>query len=120
MTPSTNLREADLAVFERIKVPAELVAEAGVIRVTDAQARSEYGIRGSGDMAGIAFPYWEPASMLNGLRRWYVRIRRDHPEIEDGKEKKKYVVPYGDRKHLYFPPRPAWFADPSVPIALVE
>jgi hypothetical protein len=49
-----------------------------------------------------------------------VRIRRDHPDIEYGKEKKKYVAPYGDRKHLYFPPRPELFADASTPIVLVE
>ena len=58
--------------------------------------------------------------MLNGRRRWYVRIRRDHPEIEDGQEKKKYVATYSDRKHLYFPPMPELFADTNVPIILVE
>ena len=117
---ATNLHEADLAMFRRLGIPPELLAAADVRRVTDAEARKEYGIRGGGDMAGIAFPYWEPSSMANGRRRWYVRIRRDHPDIEDGKEKKKYIAPYGDRKHLYFPPRPELFADISVPIVLVE
>jgi hypothetical protein len=115
-----NLREADLAGFARLRIPPELLAEAGVCRVTDAEARDVYGIRGGGDMSGIAFPYFEPSTMSNGRRRWYVRIRRDHPNLEDGKEKKKYVAPYGDRKHLYFPPRPELFADASTPIVLVE
>jgi hypothetical protein len=117
---SPQLREADLSVFNRLGIPPELLAAAGVHRVTDADAREKYGIRGGGDMSGVAFPYFEPSTMSNGLSRWYVRIRRDHPDIEDGKEKKKYVAPYGDRKHLYFPPRPDWFADVSIPIVLVE
>jgi hypothetical protein len=116
----TELREADVASFNRLGISRELLAEAGVHRVTDAEARNLYGIRGSGDMSGIAFPYFEPSTMLNGRRRWYVRIRRDNPELEDGKPRKKYVCPYGDRNHLYFPPRPALFADTSVPIVLVE
>jgi hypothetical protein len=39
--------------------------------------------------------------------------------IRRSKTAKKYVAPYGDRKHLYFPPRPELFADVSVPIYLV-
>jgi Domain of unknown function (DUF3854) len=70
-------------------------------------------------MSGVAFPYWQPASMMDGStwKRWYVRIRRDHPD-SDGK--KKYVSPYGDRRHLHFPPCPERFSDPNVPIVLVE
>jgi hypothetical protein len=71
-------------------------------------------------MAGIAFPYFDPETMSNGRRRIYVRIRRDHPEIEDGRPKKKYIAPWGDRKRFYFPPTPELFADASVPIVLVE
>ena len=29
------------------------------------------------------------------------RLRRDHPEIEHGKPKNKYLSAYGDRRHLY-------------------
>src|SRR5437879_3619461 len=115
-----NLRPSDIAMFGKLRVPPELLERAGIVRVTDREAREHYGIRGSGDMSGIAFQYFEPSTMSNGRRRWYVRIRRDHPEIEDGKQKKKYVAPYGDRKHLYFPPTPESFADVNVPIVLVE
>jgi hypothetical protein len=115
-----NLTDADVASFARMGIPTELIEQARIKRITDAEARGEFGIRGGGDMAGIAFPYFEPATMANGRRRWYVRIRRDHPELEDGKEKKKYVAPYGDRKHFYFPPVPELFADVTVPIVLVE
>jgi hypothetical protein len=118
MTP--NLAATDVEMFGKLRIPSELVERAGIVRVTDREARDEFGIRGSGDMAGVAFPYFAPETMTNGRRRNYVRIRRDHPEIEDGKPRKKYVAPYGDRNHLYFPPTPELFADPSVPIVLVE
>jgi len=111
---------ADLEMFAKLRIPSELAERAGVVRVTDYQARQEFGIQGSGDMAGLAFPYFDPRSMANGKHRNYVRIRRDHPEIENGKPRKKYVAPYGDRSHLYFPPTPEHFADTSVPIVLVE
>lgn len=117
---SPQLREADFEAFNRLGIPPQLLADAGVHRVTDADAREKYGIRGGGDMSGVAFPYFEPSTMSNGRCRCYVRIRRDHPDIEDGKEKKKYVAPYGDRKHLYFPPLPDWYADVNIPIVLVE
>lgn len=116
----SNLTAADLGMFAKIGAAPELLELAEVVRVTDREARNEYGIQGSGDMAGIAFPYFDPETMSNGRRRSYVRIRRDHPEHEDGKEKKKYVAPYGDRKRLYFPPTPELFADTTVPIVLVE
>lgn len=116
----SNLTAIDLEAFFKLRIPAELLDRAGVVRVTDSEARGTYGIKGGGDMAGIAFLYFDPETMSNGRRRTYVRIRRDHPELEDGKPKKKYVAPWGDRKRLYFPPTPEVFADTSVPIVLVE
>lgn len=69
-------------------------------------------------MGGIVFPYFSPT---DGVRRT-CRVRRDHPEMENGKPKKKYVVPYGDRRHLYFVPGSAALGsdDPTVPVVLVE
>jgi hypothetical protein len=116
----SNLTARDLEVFAKFRIPPELLGRAGIVRVTDREAREDYGIRGGGDMAGVAFPYFAPETLTNGRRRNYVRIRRDFPEIEDGRPKKKYVAPYGDRKHLYFPPTPELFADVSVPLVLVE
>ena len=115
-----NLSQRDLNAFSTLRIPLELIEQAGIVRVTDRQARDEYGIRGGGDMAGIAFPYFEPSTMANGRRRRYVRIRRDFPEMKDGRPQKKYVAPYGDRKHFYFPPTPELFADNSVPVVLLE
>jgi hypothetical protein len=115
-----TLRDSDVEMLQRLRIPLGLIERAGIERVTDAEAREKYGIRGAGDMAGVAFPYFHPLTMANGRRRHYVRIRRDFPDSENGKEKKKYVAPYGDRKHFYFPPTPELFADVTVPIVLVE
>jgi hypothetical protein len=104
-------------MFRKLGIPPELPERAGVERVTDAEAREKYGITGNGDMAGIVFPYRDP---LTGVR-CTARLRRDNPEIEDGKPKNKYLCPYGDRHHLYFPPGCAErVRDSTVPIVLVE
>jgi P4 family phage/plasmid primase-like protien len=112
------LTPADLRMFARLGIPEELLIEAGVERVTDAEAR-DYGITGTvgHSMAGIVFPYFDPDT----AQRVTARIRRDNPEIEDGKPKNKYISAYGDRKHLFFPPRAArLLRDADTPIVLVE
>jgi hypothetical protein len=112
-----NLSNSDLSLFARIGVPIDLLRRAGIERVTDQEARERCGIIGEGDMGGIAFPYFSP---IDGVRRT-CRVRRDHPEMESGKPKKKYVVAYGDRRHLYFVPGCAKLvSEPSVPVVLVE
>ena len=104
-------------MFRRLGIDPELLERASVKRVTDAEARQEYGITGPGEMDGIVFPYFSP---MDGVRRT-CRVRRDHPEMESGKTKRKYVVAYGDRRHLYFVPGCAeLMSNPSVPIVLVE
>jgi hypothetical protein len=115
--PLLNLRESDLSTFARLRIPIELLVLAGVERVTDPEAREKFGIAGSGDMSGIVFPYLDAC---NG-RRTTARVRRDNPEIEAGRTKRKYILPFGDRRHLYFPPGSAdLLADPTIPIILVE
>lgn len=52
-------------------------------------------------MAWVVFPYFSPVAGY----RTTARVRRDHPEISaDGKVKDKYILVYGDNRHLYFPP----------------
>jgi putative DNA primase/helicase len=95
------------------------LAEARVQRVTDHEARSDFGISGplSKDMSGIVFPYISPVTGY----RVTARLRRDNPEIKDGREKNKYISPWGDGKHLYFPPRSAAkLRHRDIPIVLVE
>ncbi len=116
--PAAALSPTDLAAFARLRIGPDLLTEAHVQRVSDQQARTEFGITGpaSNDMSGIVFPYLN----MSG-QRVTARIRRDNPEIEAGKEKGKYISAYGDRKHLYFPPgAAAKLEDSETPIALVE
>ena len=68
-------------------------------------------------MSGIVFPYFIPGVG----HRVTARLRRDNPEIEDGKPKGKYIAPYGDSRHLYFPPDARAKLDGAeTPIVLVE
>ena len=116
---TASLIERDLAMFERIGVSGDLLEEAHIERVSDRDARERFGIQGpsSRDMAGIVFPYH---SHVNG-RRVTCRVRRDHPEIENGKPKDKYISAYGDRKSFFFPPG-AWdkLQSQTTSIVLVE
>jgi hypothetical protein len=83
MNSVSKFTAADLEAFARLGIPAGLLARAGVERVTDHEAREQYGISGYGDRAGIAFPYFDP---LDGQRRT-ARLRRDNPEMEDSRPK---------------------------------
>ena len=114
---SSNLNPSDLSLFSGLGIPAEVLAQAGVSRVTNREARETFGICGSGDMSGIVFPYLDPKT---GQRRT-ARLRRDNPEIEAGKPKNKYISAYGDRRHLYFPPGcDSLLTNTSVPVVIVE
>jgi Domain of unknown function (DUF3854) len=116
---ATTLTECDLELFQCIGVPNDLLRDACIERVSDRDARERFGIQGPAarDMAGIVFPYY---SHITG-RRVTARVRRDHHEIEGGRPKNKYVSPYGDPRHLYFPPGAAEkLKSPEVAIVLVE
>lgn len=119
--PSSNgalgtLSPKDLALFQRFRVPMELLAAAHVQRVSDFEAKDAFGIVYSGDKSGIVFPYY------TGDRRRTARLRRDCPELDgSGKPLNKYISAYADHRHLYFPPRfEALISDPAVAIVLVE
>jgi putative DNA primase/helicase len=113
----SELRPSDLARFQRFGITAEPLQSAGIERVTDEEAREQYGIRGTGAMDGIVYPYVHPRTG----NRTTCRLRRDHPEIEEGQEKRKYISPFGDSRHLYLLPGAAQLIDDlSVPAVLVE
>ena len=111
-----TLTPADLEMFRRLRIDPELLARAGIERVTDQEARQKFGLNGTGDNAGIVFPYID----AGGIRRT-CRLRRDHPDMEGGKEVKKYLAPYGDRRHGYIVPGDHHLGqDACVPVVLVE
>jgi hypothetical protein len=114
---SNFLSPSDFAMFEKIGVPPELLSTAGIRRVSDIDAREILALNGTyGDLSGILFPYFS----LQTSHRVGARLRRDHPEIEGGKPKRKYPPGCGDRRHLYFVPGEDYAVDSAVPIALVE
>lgn len=114
-----SLSQADLKMFACFAIPPELLEQAYVVRVTDDEARS-FGIQFSSaaNLSGILFPYFDP---LNVLHRVTARLRRDHPDLEGGKPKNKYLCPSKDRRHLYFVPGCSELVkDTAVPVVLVE
>ena len=90
------LTAADLDMHARLGITPEILHAAGVRRVTDAEAHTRLTSRHPGDLAGLCYPYIDPVtgSVLT------CRVRRDHPQIEDGKPVGKYLSAYGDRRHL--------------------
>jgi hypothetical protein len=112
-----KLTPRDMDMLSRLGIPAEFIGRAGVERVTDREAREKFGIRGDGEMSGLVFPYVDP---IDG-RRKTIRLRRDKPEIENEKPRRKYISAYGDRRHLYFPPMTGpLLTDKSTPVVMVE
>jgi predicted P-loop ATPase len=112
------LNSRDLAAFQTFGIPPDLLSAAQIARVNDQEARELLALNGShGDYAGIFFPYFHPKTGY----RITGRVRRDFPEIEDGKPKNKYLAGYGDRRAFYYPPYATELLDDlSVPIILVE
>jgi predicted P-loop ATPase len=108
----STLLPADLDVFAKFKVDVSLLEKARIWRATDAQARSERKINGTGNNAGVIFDYFHPAEPL----QWRAaRLRRDAPG--DGP---KYLCPAG-KCYLYFVPGFAdRLKDTSVLVIFVE
>ena len=120
LNPTTTLLPNDIEMHTKLGIPFELLVEAQIVRVTDREARGRYGIITDAyrNCSGIFYPYLCP---ITG-KRTTGRLRRDDPEIDaDGKQVAKYLSPYGDNRHFYFPPGAGLLvADPSTRIVLVE
>lgn len=99
-----NLTPTDLAKLASSGIPAELAQQAKLRRVESREGGELIGRNGSGDYAGVIFPYIWPGE--SGPREY--RLRRDRPELEykDGKpkERAKYLTAPGRGNLLYFVP----------------
>jgi len=94
-------------------------ADTALLRRVDCQTGSTILGRNSyGHWEGIAIPYVMPGE--SRVRDF--RIRRDHPEIENGKPRQKYVAPPGRGNMLYFLPGTdlALLADATLPVVITE
>jgi putative DNA primase/helicase len=95
----SQLAPKDIEMFRRLGIPTELLESAHIQRVTDAEAREQFGMFFDGDLTGIIFPYY-----IDG-RRVTARVRRDNCERDfKGRPKDKYISAFGDRRHLYVLP----------------
>lgn len=107
----------DVAQHAALGIPEELLTRAGVRRVSNGEARALLTSTHRGDLAGIVYPYIDPTTS----KQVTCRMRRDHPKMENGKPKRKYLSAYGDSRHLYFPADVSQLlADPEVPVVIVE
>jgi putative DNA primase/helicase len=117
--PGSPPSAQDLADHGEYGTPQEMVY-AACRSVTDWEARNPYGIRfhAGADCSGLVYIYFDPVTGY----RVTVRLRRRHPEINEyGKPENKYLSPYGDNRHLFFPPGTGeLLADPKTVIVLVE
>jgi P4 family phage/plasmid primase-like protien len=108
----------DFASLAMRWIDPETAARQYLRRVNSIDGSAAMGRNGAGDFAGLLIPNVWPGS--DYIREY--RLRRDHPEIENGKPKMKYVAPPGRGNLLYFPigTDPAWLSDTELPIILTE
>jgi hypothetical protein len=110
----SELTAKDLELFARFRITPGLLALADVHRVSDREAREDYGIQAGGDLSGIIFPYG-----VNGHRAT-ARLRRDHvPLDKKGRPFAKYLSPKGDSRHAYILSDEV-LQDVSIPALIVE
>jgi P4 family phage/plasmid primase-like protien len=91
-----TLTAADLRTHEALGITPEMLARMKVRRVDDREARDLLTLNGKpGDLSGVAYAY-----LRHDLVVTY-RVRRDHPDLERGEVKNKYLSAYGDRRYFY-------------------
>lgn len=122
-TSHNSLTNDDLDGLARSYIPPELARSAGLYRVDSSEGGRIVGRNGTGNYAGIVFPYQWPGE----ANPYAYRLRRDKPDLErrsDGtiKEKGKYLSAPGEGNRLYFAPdaRSEWLQDTSLPLIITE
>jgi hypothetical protein len=117
-----NLTSADFDKLASSGISPELAQQAQLRRVDSKEGGALVGRNGSGDYAGVVFPYVWPGES----RPREYRLRRDHPEIEykDGRprERAKYLTAPGRGNLLYLVPgtSPEWLGNPTLPVVIAE
>ena len=67
-TAAQGFAQQDLALFANLGITAQLLADAGIQRVTDSEARDQFGFQlaATSDLSGVVFPYFSPARQVAG------------------------------------------------------
>jgi putative DNA primase/helicase len=112
------LNAADFAALAARWIDTQAAMQQFLRRVTAIDGSAIVGRSGAGNYAGMVIPYVWPGE--DSIREY--RLRRDSPEIENGKPKMKYVSPPGRGNLLYLPigSDPEWLNDAEIPLLLVE
>jgi hypothetical protein len=118
LSRGTDLEARDLEALAARWIPPELAEQALLRRVDDREGGTILGRNGDGRYSGILIPYVLPGQ--TGAREY--RVRRDHPDMEGGKPKGKYLSPPGKGNLIYFVPGidPRWLDDVRLPIIVTE
>jgi P4 family phage/plasmid primase-like protien len=102
--PGSPPNANDIARHGKMGIPADVLALVGR-RVSDWEARHKCGIRFSlaKNCSGFWYIYRDPLDEhINGGR-----LRRDvHEWKDDGRPQDKYLSPWGNHRHLFYPPNP--------------
>src|SRR5262245_2567946 len=104
------LTSDDFARLSARGISADMAARAQLVRVDDREGRELLGLHNGnghrfGRLDGVAIPYLHPRDH----RPVTYRVRRDYPEVENGRPKAKYLSCSADARHLYFAPAPVAF-----------
>jgi hypothetical protein len=108
----------DFASLATRWIDAETATRQFLRRVNGLDGSAAMGRNGQGDFAGLLIPNVWPGS--DHIREY--RLRRDHPEVENGRPRMKYLAPPGRGNLLYFPVEtdPAWLTNPELPVVFTE
>jgi hypothetical protein len=114
----TPLTPADSQRLERSWIDEHLTKIFNLYRVSSAEGRELVGRTDNADYAGIVFPIYRPGES----KPCEYILRRDHPPIENGKPKGKYLLPPGRRNRAMFAPGESVEAltDTTVPALILE
>jgi putative DNA primase/helicase len=111
------LTSRDLAALGKRWIDRATAQRQYLRRVNSLDGGEAIGKNGAGNYAGVLIANVWPGS--DYIREY--RLRRDHPDIENGKPK-RYLAPPGRGNLLYFPvgTDPAWLSNPQLPIVITE
>jgi len=113
-----RLTSSDYASLAARWIDPETADHAFLRRLTQEESCAILGRNGKASYEGIGIPYIWPGTDF--VRE--TAVRRDHPEIENGKPRRKYLAPPGRGNMLYFPPgieQPA-LEDATLPLLITE